>query len=426
MRAYVFADTLRRVLEFNNYKVKLVMNITDVGHLESDQDEGEDKMQITAKRESKTPWEIAAYYTEVFQRDSQHLNIKKPSVTAWATKHIAEMITMVEELLALGYAYETSDGIYFDISKYPEYGRLSRRKLDEQQAGARVEVNLEKRHPADFALWKKAPKEHIMQWPSPWGMGYPGWHIECSAMGRKYLGDLFDIHTGGADHIPVHHENEIAQTAACTGEPGARYWMHNEFLLIDGGKMSKSLGNVYTIADLTQRGFEPLSYRYFCHNAHYRRQLNFTWSALESAQKGLLSLRRLVQNSAEQPDSEEAVVKAAALRAEFLASINDDLNTPKAVAVLWEASKAGLGRQFYRLAAEFDQVLGLDLCQGAVEADAVLARADLPADVLSLVEEREVARAAKDWGKSDALRQQLQELGYAVKDTGQGMEIRRG
>lgn len=425
MRAYIFADTLRRVLEFNEFKVKMVMNITDVGHLESDQDEGEDKMALTAQRERKTPWEIAAYYTGVFLEDTKRLNIKQSSVLAWATKHVPEMIAMVEELLALGFAYETSDGIYFDIEKYPDYGRLSRQKLDEQQAGARVEVNLEKRHPADFALWKKAPKEHIMQWPSPWGMGYPGWHIECSAMGRKYLGDLFDIHTGGADHIPVHHENEIAQTAACTGEPGARYWMHNEFLLIDGGKMSKSLGNVYTISDLIERGFEPLSYRYFCHNAHYRRQLNFTWPALEAAHKGLLSLRRLVQNSAKQPDGVGAASKVTALRENFLAAINDDLNLPKAVAVLWEASKAGLGRQFYELAREFDQALGLDLCHGAVAEDAVLAREDLPAAVLTLIEEREAARATKDWAKSDALRQQLQELGYAVKDTAQGMEIRR-
>jgi cysteinyl-tRNA synthetase len=256
-------------------------------------------------------------------------------------------------------------------------------------------------------------------------MGYPGWHIECSAMGRKYLGDLFDIHTGGADHIPVHHENEIAQTAACTGEPGARYWMHNEFLLVDGGKMSKSMGNVYTVSDLVEKGFEPLSYRYFCHNAHYRRQLNFTWSALASAQKGLLSLRRLVQNSAKLTDGENSASKVSAFREEFLASINDDLNTPKAVALLWEASKADLGRQFYELAGEFDKVLGLDLCQGAVEEDSLLVREDLPADVLSLVKEREAARAAKEWAKSDALRQQLQGLGYTIKDTAQGMQIKR-
>ncbi len=425
MRAYVFADTLRRVLEFNGYKVKMVMNITDVGHLESDGDEGEDKMALTAQRERKSPWEIARFYANVFLQDMERLNIKKPSVLAWATEHIAEMIAMVQELLERGYAYETSDGIYFDISKYPEYGRLAGQKLEDRLAGARVEVNEEKRHPADFALWKKAPKEHIMQWPSPWGMGYPGWHIECSAMGRKYLGDLFDIHTGGADHIPVHHENEIAQTAACTGQPAARYWMHNEFLLIDGGKMSKSLGNVYTISDLMERGFEPLSYRYFCHNAHYRRQLNFTWAALEAAQKGLLSLRRLVQGSAKQPTGAGAAERAASFREDFLAAINDDLNLPKAIAVLWEASKANLGRELYELAREWDQVLALDLCTGAVEEDGPLAREDLPPEVRALVEERDAARAEKNWTKSDALRQQLQEMGYVVKDTPQGTEIKR-
>lgn len=425
MRAYVFADTLRRVLEFNGYKVKMVMNITDVGHLESDADEGEDKMALTAKREQKSPWEIADYYTKAFLQDVERLNIKKPSVLAWATEHINEMIAMVEELLERGYAYETSDGIYFDISKYVEYGRLSGQKLEDRLAGARVEVNPEKRHPADFALWKKAPKEHIMQWPSPWGMGYPGWHIECSAMGRKYLGDLFDIHTGGVDHIPVHHENEIAQTAACTGQPAARFWMHNEFLLVDGGKMSKSLGNVYTISDLMERGFEPLSYRYFCHNAHYRRQLNFTWAAIEGAHKGLRSLRRLVQNSARQPAGKDAAARAAAFRQEFVEAINDDLNLPKAVALLWEASKADLGPEFYKLASEVDQVLALDLCKGAIDEEGPIAREDLPAHILALVEEREAARAVKDWAKSDALRQQLQELGYQVKDTPQGMEIKR-
>ncbi|NLY53474.1 MAG: cysteine--tRNA ligase [Firmicutes bacterium] len=425
MRAYIFADTLRRMLEFNGLKVKMVMNITDVGHLVSDEDEGEDKMLVTARREQKSPWEIAAYYADVFFKDGEKLCIKRPTVVAWATKHIAEMIAMVEELLERGYAYETSDGIYFDISKYPEYGRLSGLKLEEQKAGARVEVNVEKRHPADFALWKKAPKEHIMQWPSPWGMGYPGWHIECSAMGRKYLGDLFDIHTGGADHIPVHHENEIAQTAACTGEPPARFWLHNEFLLVDGGKMSKSLGNVYTISDLEERGFEPLSYRYFCHNAHYRRQLNFTWSALEAAQKGLLSLRRSVQQSAKQSAPAAAAAKAAEYRQAFLAAINDDLNLPRAIAIVWEASRDELGNEFFALAQEWDQVLGLNLASGAIEEDRSLTEEELPDEVLALVKKRAAARAAKNWAESDALRQQLQEMGYMVQDTAQGTVIKR-
>lgn len=426
MRAYIFSDTLRRVLEYNGLKVKLVMNITDVGHLVSDEDEGEDKMLVSAQREQKSPWEIAAHYTEVFMQDIARLNIKPPTITATATQHIGEMIAMVQELLDKGYAYETSDGIYFDISKYPDYGRLSGSKLEEQRAGARVEVNAEKRHPADFAVWKKAAKEHIMQWPSPWGMGYPGWHIECSAMGRKYLGDQFDIHTGGVDHIPIHHENEIAQTAACTGQPAARYWLHGEFLLVDGGKMSKSLGNTYTISDLVARGLEPLAYRYFCLNAHYRRQLNFTWTAVEAAQKGLLGLRRLVQQSAALPLAPKAEAQVAVYLSGFQAAINDDLNLPQAVALLWEAAKAGLGRGLFDLAKQFDLVLALDLTTGRVEEEEKLTGADLPEVVRALIQERQLARANKDWSRSDQLRDQIRDLGYLIKDTAQGMEISKG
>ncbi|MGI6358179.1 MAG: cysteine--tRNA ligase [Bacillota bacterium] len=425
MRAYLFSDTLRRMLEYNGLKVKMVMNITDVGHLVSDQDEGDDKMLLASQREQKTPWEIAAYYTETFFRDAERLNIKQPTLTTPATKHIAEMIAMVEELLDRGYAYETSDGIYYDVSKYPQYGQLSGRKLEEQKPGARVEVNPEKRHPADFALWKKAPKEHIMQWSSPWGMGYPGWHIECSAMGRKYLGDLFDIHTGGADHISIHHENEIAQTAACTGQPAARFWMHVEFLQVDGGKMSKSLGNVYTVSDLIERGFEPLAFRYFCHNAHYRKQLNFTWSGLEAAQKGLRGLRRLVQKSATAPRTPAGEQRMAGFRDAFLQALNDDLNLPKAVAVLWEATKADLGRGLFDLAKSFDRVLALDLTSGQLEEEETLAPQDLPVEVQELLDRRHQARAAKDWALSDQLRDQLRALGYAVKDTAKGMEVSR-
>lgn len=426
MRAYIFSDTLRRVLEYNGLKTKLVMNITDVGHLVSDEDEGEDKMLVSAEREHKSPWEIAAHYTELFMRDIARLNIKPPTITATATKHINEMIAMVQELLEKGYAYETSDGIYYDISKYPEYGRLSGIKLDEQRAGARVEVNEEKRHPADFAVWKKAPKEHIMQWDSPWGMGYPGWHIECSAMGRKYLGDQFDIHTGGVDHIPIHHENEIAQTAACTGQPAARYWLHGEFLLVDGGKMSKSLGNTYTLDELASRGFEPLAYRCFCLNAHYRRQLNFTWTALEAAQKGLLGLRRLVQKSAPLPKPQGMEPKMDGYLTSFLEAINDDLNMPKAVALLWEATKADLGRGLFELAKQFDLVLALDLTTGRVEEEEKLAADDLPAGVRDLLQERLTARANKDWARSDLLRDQIRDLGYLVKDTAAGMEVTKG
>lgn len=284
LRTYIFMDILRRVLAADGYTLKGVMNITDVGHLMSDADDGEDKMAKAAAEQKKTPEEIAAFYTDVFMKDIAALNIGRPEIIAKATDNIDEMIAFVQALADKGYAYETSDGIYFDIARFPSYGKLSRLNLDDQIAGARVEVNSEKRHPADFALWKKAPKEHIMQWPSPWGMGYPGWHIECSAMSRKYLGDVLDIHTGGVDHIPVHHENEIAQSEALAGHKTVDYWMHGEFMLVDGGKMSKSLGNTYTLDELAARGYRPLSFRYFCLNAHYRKKLNFTFEGLTAAQ----------------------------------------------------------------------------------------------------------------------------------------------
>ena len=276
LRTYIFMDLFRRTLKYDGYKLKGVMNITDVGHLLSDGDTGEDKMQKASREQKKTPWEIAAYYTDVFFTDLKKLNIGKPEIIAKATDHIQEMIDYVQKLVDKGYGYEIDDGIYFDIGKFPGYGKLSRLSLEDQQAGARVEVNSQKRHPADFALWKKAEPEHIMQWQSPWGMGYPGWHIECSAMSLKYLGMPFDIHTGGVDHIPVHHENEIAQNEALTGKKSVNYWVHGEFMLVNNGKMSKSLGNTYRISDLEERGYNALDFRYFCLNTHYRKKFSYT------------------------------------------------------------------------------------------------------------------------------------------------------
>ena len=290
-RAYIFMDTLRRVLKYNGYELKHVMNITDVGHLESDADEGEDKMEKAARKENKNPYEIAEYYTKIFLKDMERLNIDKTEILAKATDHIKEMLDFVETLVKKGYGYETSKGIYFDISKLDKYPVLSNRNVDEQIAGARVEVDEEKRNPYDFALWIKAPENHIMKWESPWGLSYPGWHIECSAMGKKYLGEQFDIHTGGIDHIPTHHENEIAQSKGLTGKIPAQYWMHVEFLQVDGGKMSKSLGNVYTWDELKNKGIEPLAYKLFCFTAHYRTKLNFTFDTVLASQKALKRLR---------------------------------------------------------------------------------------------------------------------------------------
>lgn len=283
LRTYIFMDIFRRTLRYDGYKLKGVMNITDVGHLMSDGDDGEDKMEKASREQKKSPYEIAEYYTKIFFDDLAKLNIGRPEIIAKATDHIADMIKYVQALLDKGYAYEIDDGIYFDIGKFPEYGKLSRLNLEEQQAGARVEVNSQKRHPADFALWKKAEPNHIMQWESPWGMGYPGWHIECSTMSRKYLGDVFDIHTGGVDHIPVHHENEIAQSEALVGKKTVDYWVHGEFMLVNNGKMSKSLGNTYTIADLEKKGYSAMDFRYFCLNTHYRKKLNFTFEGLDGA-----------------------------------------------------------------------------------------------------------------------------------------------
>ena len=267
-RTYIFMDTLRRVLKYNGYKLKHAMNITDVGHLESDADEGEDKMLKAAKKENKNPYEIAKFYTDAFFKDFDILNIDRPEIICKATDHIKEMLQFVKEIVENGYAYETSRGIYFDISKLDKYPVLSTRKIDEQIAGARIAVDDEKRNPEDFAIWIKAPENHIMKWESPWGLSYPGWHIECSAMSREYLGDEFDIHTGGIDHIPTHHENEIAQSKGANGKIPAKYWMHCNYLQVDGGKMSKSLGNVYTVSTLSEKGINPLAFKLFCFSSH--------------------------------------------------------------------------------------------------------------------------------------------------------------
>ncbi|AZR72194.1 cysteine--tRNA ligase [Anoxybacter fermentans] len=416
MRSYIFADLLRRVLEYNGYEVKHVMNITDVGHLLSDADEGEDKVAKTARETGKTPWEIAEFYTKAFFTDTKKLNILRPKVICKATDHIQEMIEFVQVLLEKGYAYEISDGIYFDISKLPDYGKLSRINLDEQMAGARVAVNEEKRHPADFALWKKAEPNHIMQWESPWGMGYPGWHIECSAMSIKYLGERFDIHTGGIDHIPIHHENEIAQNKAYTGHEVVNYWMHGEFLQVEGGKMSKSLGNIWTVSDLEERGYEPLAYRYMCLNAHYRKTMNFTWEGLDSAQTALNRLRINIEkfrNATNHIENREALEE---YKKRFVDAINDDLNIPEALGVLWELvrNKEMVSKEGHELILDFDRVFGLKLDQEIEKCQ------ELPDELMKMLKERAEARARKDWARSDALREELRKRGVIVKDTKEG------
>ena len=419
MRAYIFMDSVRRALKYNGYKIKGVMNITDVGHLLSDGDEGEDKMAKASREQQKSVYEIAEMYTKAFMDDLDKLNIGKPEIIAKATDHIDDMLNYVVKLVELGYGYETSDGIYFDIAKFPTYGKLSGLNLDNQIAGARVDVNDEKRHPADFALWKKAPKEHIMQWPSPWGMGYPGWHIECSAMSKKYLGSRFDIHTGGVDHIPVHHENEIAQSEALEGHQTVNYWMHGEFMQVDGGKMSKSLGNTYTVADLEAKGYSPMVFRYFCLNTHYRKTLNFTFAALDAAKTAYTRLLSAINEhrggKAQTPDD-----VLAKYEKEFTEAISDDINIPLALGVLWNMLKEPASKQIYELVQKFDTVFGLRL-----DTVPQVEKIEVPADVAALADKRLEARKNKDWALSDALRDQIAALGYTVVDKKDGYDIKK-
>ena len=419
-RAYIFMDTLRRMMEYNGYKMKHVMNITDVGHLESDADEGEDKMEKAARKENKDPYEIAEFYTDIFLRDMDRLNIERPEIIAKATDHIEEMLQFVKEILANGYAYETSKGIYFDISKLDKYPVLSNRNIDEQIAGARVDVDPEKRNPYDFALWIKAPENHLMKWDSPWGPSYPGWHIECSAMGQKYLGDQFDIHTGGIDLIPTHHENEIAQSKGKCGKIPANYWLHGEYLLINGGKMSKSLGNVYLVKDIKEKGYDPLVYKLFSYSCHYRNKLNFTWEGIDSASKSLERLRNSYQTNLNGTDelSDEDRTKLSQIEENFHKAINDDLNMPLAMSFVWETARfEKKNPEVAKLLAKFDTVLGIKIDEINSKKE------EIPQEILDLAEQRKIARENKDWAKSDELRDLINEKGYNVKDTKNGQEI---
>ncbi len=421
MRAYIFMDTLRKVLKYNGYKLEHVMNITDVGHLTSDADEGEDKMEKSAREQKKSVYEIAKIYTDKFMNDIASLNIESPEHVVKATDHIKEMEEYVKQIVENGYGYETSKGIYFDTSKLSTYGELSKINLDGQMAGARIEVDSEKKNPLDFALWIKAPKEHIMKWDSKWGQCYPGWHIECSAMSRKYLGEKFDIHTGGVDHIPIHHENEIAQSRGATGKNPANYWLHVEFLLINNGKMSKSLGNVYKIEDLIKNGVEPLAYRYFTYNSVYNNKLNFTWEAVKSAQVSLNKLRELTLKHKDVEEKVESRVLED-FRNKFIDAINDDINMPVALATAWEAAKYKTkSNDIYNLLKEFDNVLSIDIDK-EVE---IKQEEKIPTEIQNILDERKIARENKDFALSDKLRGLLKEKGYIVKDSKEGQIIEK-
>ncbi len=417
LRTYIFMDIIRRVLQYNGYDIKGVMNITDVGHLLHDSDDGEDKMVKASQEKQKSPEQIADYYTKIFFEDLNKLNITSPEIIAKATDNIEEMVEYVQRLEKEEFAYETDDGIYFDIAKFPQYGKLSRIKLEDQKAGARIQINSDKRNPADFALWKKAEPEHIMQWPSPWGMGYPGWHIECSVMSQKYLGETFDIHSGGVDHIPIHHENEIAQNEALTNKKSVNFWMHGEFMLVDGGKMSKSLGNIYTIAELEKRGFSALDFRFFCLNAHYRKKLNFTFEGLESAKTARERLlHQLYQHKSSATTTSSKTLNKYKER--FLSAINDDLNVPMALGILFTLLKEKNSIDIYNLALLFDAIFGLSL--DTVSAPKEESSTEIPQKVLDLVQKRQKAKQEKDFALADKIREQIKMCGYSLKDTREG------
>lgn len=419
LRTYVFMDLIRRTLIYNGYKIEGVINITDVGHLLSDSDEGEDKMVKASREQKKQPLEIAAEISKVFFADLEKLNIEKPEIIAKATDHIEEMIDYVVALQKGGFAYETSDGIYFDIQQFPEYGKLSGLNLDDQLAGARVDINSEKKHPADFALWKKAEPNHIMQWPSPWGMGYPGWHIECSAMSQKYLGKVFDIHSGGVDHIPIHHENEIAQNEALCGKKSVNYWMHGEFMLVDGGKMSKSLGNTYTISQLEQMGYAPLDFRFFCLNAHYRKKLNFTFEGMQAAKVSRERLGAALLGHKE-GEGKTPLQLQQKYWDSFMAAINDDINIPQALGILFTLLKEPKSKDIYRLALKMDGIFGLSLDKVTPQA---VQEEVAPEEVLAIAESRFMAKKEQNFALADELRDQINKLGFQIMDTKEGYKL---
>ncbi|MFH1621242.1 MAG: cysteine--tRNA ligase [Patescibacteria group bacterium] len=448
LRTYVLEDILERVLEYNGLKVTRVLNITDVGHLTSDEDQGEDKVEKAAAKSGKTAQEIANEYATRFISDALKLNIKLPAppYLCRATEHIPVQIELIKILEKKGYTYKTSDGIYFDTSKFTTYGSFSGQRLEEKEEGARIETNPEKKHKTDFALWKfsypggVSRQEYLdsrfhgnddqkntsadagrgtrdiaqrqMEWESPWGLGFPGWHVECSAMSRKYLGQPFDIHCGGIDHIPVHHENEIAQSEAAYGTRLANCWLHMAFLLVEDQKMSKSLGNVFTLSDVIKRGFDPLALRLFFLGAHYRQIQNFTWEALQAAQNALQKIRNEIrcwdEPSGGCPEEE----------ADFIGAFNDDLNAPKALAVLWKlisSDKPSSAKAASLL--KMDRILGLSL------ADYIAKPIEIPEEIKSLSEKREIARSNKNWKESDELRKEIDSRGWLVEDTSEGQKI---
>jgi cysteinyl-tRNA synthetase len=415
LRAYVFADILRRTLEFNNFHVKQIINITDVGHLTDDASDGEDKVEREAAKDGRSAREITKFYTDVFMKDVRALNMKLDETRFTpATEHIREQIELIQRLEDKGFTYQIADGVYYDTSKFPNYGKLGNINIKGLQEGARVEMTEGKRNPTDFALWKfsKPGEKRQQEWPSPWGVGFPGWHIECSAMSMKYLGENFDIHTGGIDHIPVHHQNEIAQSEAATGKPYVNYWMHNEFLNINGAKIGKSLGNGIHLSEIIDKGINPLAYRFWLLMAHYRSPINFNWDALAGAETALKRLQGLFMELGEK-DGETSLDYLG----KFKAYLNDDLDTPRALTLVWDVLKDKVLPSADKRATllAMDRVLGLGLAE--------LKSFEITMDISALADEREKARVSGDWYTADRIRDKLKGLGYEVKDTSEGAKI---
>lgn len=421
LRTYIFEDILKRVLLYNGFKVKHVINVTDVGHLTSDADVGEDKLLKALKREGlpltqEAMLKLADKYFDEFKQDFERLHILMPDVWCKATEHVPEMIELVKKIEKNGYTYSTGVGLIYDTSKFKDYAKLGRLNLEEIKKGARGKEDPERKHPSDFALWISNQPNHIMLWDSPWGKGFPGWHLECAAMSMKYLGEQFDIHCGGKEHIQVHHTNEIAEAEAATGKKWVNYWLHAEWLVVPKGKMSKSKGEFFTVSDLVDKGYDPLAYRYFCYTAHYRTPLTFSWEALESAKAAYDNFKNRIIEMKEDLSSKP---KKNNYKDQFVDAINDDLNMPIAMSVVWNLIKdKELGnKEKYELLLDFDKVLGFNIQD--------FKREDISEDIQKLVDEREGARKAKDFKKADEIRDKLKDMGIVLEDTPQGVRWKK-
>ncbi len=417
LRSYIFSDVLKRVLLYNGLKVKHVMNVTDVGHLTSDADKGEDKIEKAAEKEKKSVWQIAEFYWKIFREDFKKLNIIEPDVWCKATEHIHEQIELIKKLEKKGYAYKTADGIYFNTKKFKDYGKLARLKIKDLQAGKRIALG-EKKNKTDFALWKFSSKPGIRQqeWDpkefgANWPIGFPGWHIECSAMSMKYLGEHFDIHTGGEDHIPIHHTNEIAQSETATGKKFVNYWLHGAFLTFKGEKVSKSKGGLYTITELEEQGHEALAYRYLCLTAHYKKPLEFSLENLKQAENSYKRLKNIISEI-----KDEKKINTDYLR-EFEKAINNDLDMPSALSILWNLVRNKIAVGKIEAVKKMDEVFGLDLLKKEKEK--------IPKEIQKLAEKREKARRETNFELADKLRGEIRKKGWEIEDTEKGSKLRK-